>query len=540
MLDRVSSSSSVSSSETVPIRLLIVEDNLGDADLLREALSGKNTVIDHVERIADALAHVEARAPDIVLLDLSLPDASGFEGLRALRQAAPQVPVVVITSLEDEALGSEAVREGAEDYLPKSEVRAQVVYRAVQYAIGRNRSRARETALALEQAARTEVERLNQIKDRFLSVLAHELRNPLAPMTFALEILRKPDPGGDTFNQARDVLDRQVALLVRLVNDLLDVSRINTNKLSLQKQRVSLAALVAAAEEAIGPAIRQYGHRLQVNVPSPGVEIMADGARVTQVISNLLNNAAKFTPAGGFISLDASMKRGEAHIRVRDSGVGFDAEASSRLFDMYHQEESDLSASGLGVGLALARQLVEMHGGTISASSPGKGRGAEFMVCLPDGLDAAPEPVCATPPAAAKRQGPPLRVLIVDDNADAADTLAFLVSALGHESRVAYEGRTALAMAGEFKPELALLDIGLPGGMDGYQLAANLRQARTGPEPYLVAITGWGQVTDQERAHAAGFDQHYTKPMQPEKLKELLNGLPSPPAPGARAQASRA
>jgi signal transduction histidine kinase len=537
MLDRAPSSSSDSSSESLPLRLLIVEDNPGDADLLREALSGKNAAIDHVERIADALASLAARAPDAILLDLSLPDASGFEGLRALRQAVPQVPVVVITSLDDEVLGRQAVREGAEDYLPKSEIGAHAVYRAVRYAIERNRSRSGEKTLAIELAARAEMERMSQIKDRFLAVLAHELRNPLAPMKFALEILRQPGASGETVNRARDVLQRQVALLARLVNDLLDVSRISRGKLSLQKERVSLGAMIAAAEEAVAPAIRQYGHSLQVSAPLAGAEMVADGARIIQVFTNLLHNAAKFTPAGGSISLEARMDQGEAHIRVRDSGIGFDAEAPSRLFDMYHQEESTVSASGLGVGLALARQLVEMHGGTISASSPGKGLGAEFVVRLPDGLDKCPEPVSAASPPS-KRTAARLRVLIVDDNADAADTLAFFVGALGHESRVAYEGRTALAIAREFEPDLALLDIGLPGGMDGYELAANLREPPFDRGIYLVAVTGWGQPQDQRHASEAGFDRHYTKPMKPAKLEELLNGLSSRPATGLRANAS--
>jgi signal transduction histidine kinase len=528
-----------SGSASVPIRLLIVEDNLGDVDLLREALSGKNAVIDHVERIADALAYVAANAPDIVLLDLSLPDASGFEGLRTVRQAAPQVPVVVVTSIEDEALGGEAVREGAEDYLPKSRIDAHVTYRAVQYAIERNRSRAREKTLAIESAARTEMERLNQVKDRFLSVLAHELRNPLAPMTFALEIMRQPRAGAETLNRAREAMHRQVAQLTRLVNDLLDVSRINTNKLSLQKKRISLAAMVAQAQEAVAPAIAQYGHKLEVNVPQTGAEVVADGVRVTQVISNLLHNAAKFTPAGGSISLDVRMEQGHAHITVRDSGIGFDAKASSRLFDMYHQEESVVSASGLGVGLALARQLVEMHGGTISASSPGKGLGAEFVVRFPDGMAACPEPASAAPPPP-KRPGVRWRVLIVDDNADAADTLAFLVGAMGHDWRVAYEARAALAIAHEFEPELALLDIGLPGDMDGYELAATLRKAPFGRALHLVAVTGWGQAQDQRRANEAGFDRHYTKPMEPSMLEELLNGLSVRPATRPRANAGTA
>jgi signal transduction histidine kinase len=530
-----------SGSESQPLRLLIVEDNPGDADLLREALSGKVSAIDHVERIADAIAYLAASPPDVILLDLSLPDASGFEGLRILRQTAPHVPVVVITSLEDEALGKAAVREGAEDYLPKSEIRAHVVYRAVQYAIERNRSRDREKALAFEQAAHTEMQRMHQIKERFLSVLAHELRNPLAPMTFALEMLRQPGAGGETFHRARDVLQRQVALLTRLVHDLLDVSRINTNKLSLQKQRVSLAAVIDAAEESVAPAIRQYGHQLQTSVPLAGAEIIVDGARITQVITNLLNNAIKFTPAGGSISLEARTDQGEVHISVRDSGIGFDTEASSRLFDMYHQEESELTASGLGIGLALARQLVEMHGGTIGASSPGKGLGAEFVVRLPDGLGGLAEPMsaAATPPPPQRRPGGRrLRVLIVDDNADAADTLGFLVVALGHMARVAYEARGALAVAGEFEPELALLDIGLPGDMDGYELATTLRKAPFGPGLHLAAITGWGQAQDQRRAAEAGFDCHYTKPMEPPKLEELLDGLASRPATGPRARAS--
>ena len=506
------------------LHVLVVEDNLADVDLVREALSGRYAEVDHVERIADALAHMAARGPDIILLDLSLPDASGLEGLQLLHQAAPQIPVVVLTGLNDYALGVRAVQEGAEDYLLKSEINEHIVYWAVFYAVERHRSRAREKALAMEQAARSESERMSRAKDRFLAVLAHELRNPLAPVRFALEIMKRRDVGEDALNQARDAMERQVSQLARLVDDLVDVSRISNNKLALRKDNASLAGMVKAAVEASMPAIREAGHQLHVTAPALGVRMIADSARVTQVLTNLLNNAAKFTPAGGAISIDARIDKGEAIIGVRDNGVGFDPEVSSHLFDMFRQEHGTHSASGLGVGLALARQLVELHGGTIGATSFGRGLGAEFVVRLPvvvQGACPELEPAAAPLPAPAPCR---LRVLIVDDNRDAAEFVALFVKDLGHEPRVAYEASAALALADEFKPQLALLDIGLPG-MNGYELAARLREAPFGRNMCLAALTGWGESDDRRRAEEAGFDRHYTKPMEPARLKELLGDL---------------
>ena len=509
-------------SEAAPLRVLLVEDNMADADFIREVFSDRPHQMHHVMRIADALACVAAQETDLILLDLSLPDASGLEGLRIIRDAVPGLPVVVLTGSPDDSLTTLALKEGAEDFLLKSEITEKLIHRTVRYAVERRCSREQEKQLAVEQAARAESERMNQAKDRFLAVLAHELRNPLAPLHFALEILQRPGAGESALKQARHSMRRQVTQLARLVDDLVDVGRINSNKLNLHTERISVARIVNAAVEAAMPELNKSGHELHVSAPSPDVHIVADGDRVIQVLTNLLNNAAKFTPAGGTISIGATLEPSEVLIHVRDTGVGFDPAASSYLFEMFYQERRVTPASGLGIGLALARQLVELHGGTISATSPGKGLGAEFLVRLPVGL-ASSAPEKATAPSSA----PPtscMRVLIVDDNEDAAHFVALYVKELGHEPRVAHDASAALAVAHEFQPQVALLDIGLPG-MDGYELATQLRKAPFGRQLCLAALTGWGQTQDRHRAAEAGFDCYFTKPMQPVKLKEFLDSV---------------
>lgn len=509
------------SREPPELRVLVVEDNDADADLVREAFARRCARIDHVVRVADALTHVAAHKPDVILLDLSLPDASGLEGLQALRQTVPDIPVVVLTGSSDNVLGLEALREGGEDYLLKSEINEHMVYWAVFYAIERHRSRIRERALAVEQAARTESERLSRAKDRFLAVLAHELRNPLAPMRFALQTLKRRDAGEAILGHACEAMERQVSQLARLVDDLVDVSRITNNKLTLRKEEAMVAGMVSAAVEAAMPAIREAGHKLHVTAPSPSVFMSADSARVTQVLTNLLNNAAKFTPPGGSIGIDAHVRNGEALITVRDNGAGFDPEAASQLFDLFHQEHGHQAGSGLGVGLALSRQLVELHGGTISATSFGRGLGSEFVVRLPLVMESGKIPQSGETRLSAASAA--LRVLVVDDNQDAAEFVSLFLNDLGHETRIAYDGAAALAAALEFEPQVALLDIGLPG-MDGYELAGHLRKV-FGEGLFLVALTGWGQSEDRRRADEAGFDLHCTKPMEPARLEEILSGL---------------
>jgi CheY-like chemotaxis protein len=354
-----------------------------------------------------------------------------------------------------------------------------------------------------------ELSEAHRRKDEFLATLAHELRNPLAPITNALEILRLKDPADSDTRWTRDVIERQVRQMTRLVDDLLDVARITRGKIALRREHVVLATIVHGAVEAARPFIEASGHQLAVSLPAAPIWLDADPTRLTQVLLNLLNNAAKYTPHGGRIALEASVQAGEAALVVRDSGIGIPAEYLPGLFEMFSQVEPALERSqgGLGIGLALARGLVELHGGAISARSQGAGMGSEFTLRLPIAMAPVESAAASADPAAPAR----LRVLVVDDNRDAAESLAVMLELTGHDVAVAHDGTAALEAAARLLPDVILLDIGMPG-MNGYEVAGRLRQTEAGQRILLVALTGWGQEEDKRRAIEAGFDHHLTKP----------------------------
>ncbi len=369
----------------------------------------------------------------------------------------------------------------------------------------------------------------DQRKDEFLATLAHELRNPLAPIRFALESLKAGAPPAHAA-RAREVIERQVGQLVRLVDDLLDVSRITANKIHLRREPHELTRLMATAVESIMPLATAADHQLDVRFPSTAIYVDGDGARLVQIFANVLHNAVKFTPRGGHISFTADQQSTDAVVRVRDTGVGIAADALPRVFDMFQQAEPNLeraSPSGLGIGLTLARRLVDMHEGRIAIRSEGPGQGTEVEIRLPiiSGQIAAPV-VPESPAAAAKRN---LRVLIVEDNVDAAQMLELAVSELGHATRVAHDGARAIAVATEFAPDVIFLDIGLPV-MNGYDVARNLRSRPEFSNAHIVAVTGWGQEEDRRKAREAGFDSHFTKPLSPAMLEDLLDTIARAPS----------
>ena len=363
-------------------------------------------------------------------------------------------------------------------------------------------------------------------KDEFLAMLAHELRNPLAPIRTGLEFLRLSADDAAAVARIRPMMERQVSHMVRLVDDLLDVSRITSGKINLQRQRAHLAEMVHAAVDANRVAIEDGGARLVIDLPDTPVEMFVDPTRFVQVISNLLHNAAKYTPAGGVIHIAAQIDGGPERalqLTVSDNGIGIGSDLLPRIFELFTQGAADGVRSGLGIGLALARRLIEMHGGKIEARSDGHGSGSAFTIRMP--LPAtlpAPAHVGAHP-----RSAPPLdrRLLVVDDNVDAADALSWLVQSLGADVRTAYDGPTAVREAAEFDPDIVLLDIGM-SKMDGYETCARIRE-RAGDRPFIVAITGWGQERDKLRATEAGFDAHITKPADPAALEKLLSDAAS-------------
>ena len=380
--------------------------------------------------------------------------------------------------------------------------------------VARDITEQKKSAQALREADRR--------KNEFLATLAHELRNPLAPLRNGLELLALA--GGETgsVERAREMMARQLQQMVRLIDDLLDVSRITRNRLELRCERIELAAVVQSALEAVRPQIDAWNHELEVRLPAEPVWLYVDQMRLAQIISNLLSNAAKYTNRGGRIRLVAERAAGELVLTVADSGIGIPPEQLPNIFEMFAQVDSalDRSQGGLGIGLALARGLVEMHGGTIEARSAGAGRGSEFLVRLPVIADSAETAAIARDerePFATARQ----RILVVDDYEDSAETLATMLELMGHETRTARDGPSAVQAAASFEPDFVLLDIGLPV-LNGYEVARRIRAEPWGHKAVLVALTGWGQAEDKHRAEAAGFDIHLTKPVDPEVLQRLF------------------
>jgi PAS domain S-box-containing protein len=385
-----------------------------------------------------------------------------------------------------------------------------------------------EDVSALRERA-DELAEASRHKDEFLATLAHELRNPLAPIRNAVQYLGMDSLKESDVRTARDVIDRQVKIMVRLIDDLLDVSRISRNQLDLRKQRIELARVVETAVESSRPLIEQCGHELTISLPPEPIHLDADPIRLAQVFSNLLNNAAKYTKLRGHIWLTAERQGSDAVVSVRDNGIGIPGDMLSRIFDMFTQVDRSLerSQSGLGIGLTLVRRLVEMHDGTIEARSNGVGEGSEFVVRVPVFIQLAPEPPKSDGPKAAALSE--CRILVVDDNKDSADSLAMLLRLKGNDIRTAHDGLEAVEVAETFRPELVLLDIGLPK-LNGYDVALRIRQQPWGRDVILVAMTGWGQDEDRRRSQEAGFNFHMVKPIELAALERLLTEPPPKPA----------
>jgi len=381
--------------------------------------------------------------------------------------------------------------------------------------------RAAETARAEAEQAKAEAEAANRTKDEFLAMLGHELRNPLAPILTALELMSAGDPPSDEL--ARAVIHRQVGHLVRLVDDLLDVSRIAQGQVALKKQVVELAVVVAKAIEMASPLIEQFEQNLTVDVASVGLAVDGDVNRLAQVVSNLLTNAAKYTGRGGAITIRVAREGAEVSLSVSDTGVGIAPEMLPRVFDMFVQERQsiDRSQGGLGLGLAIVRNLVKAHGGTTSVRSEGRGCGSVFTVSLPAARSVASSVAEETPSRLLSVTSERLHILVVDDNEDAATMLTLYLRKQGHVIRVAHDGPSALRAVAELVPDVALLDLGLPV-MDGYELARRLREAYGHERLRLVAVTGYGQDKDRDQSREAGFDLHLVKPVDRNLLKVAL------------------
>jgi signal transduction histidine kinase len=504
------------------LKVLLIEDNPGDVRLIREMLAASRSrfVLEESKDLSEGLARLASGSYAAVLLDLSLGETQGIATFRAVHDRAPSVPVVVLTGSNDEALAAEALHAGAQDYLVKGQVDRDLLPRSLRYAIERGRieEQLRQRALELTESGRR--------KDEFLAILSHELRNPLSPLIMAAELLRKPRLGDDERQWAQAMIERQVHTITRLVDDLLDISRISRGKLTLRKESMDLSVPVRRALEATKLLFEEHRHALAVSLPNEPIWINGDPVRLEQIVVNLLTNAAKYTEPGGRVWLSVTTQNTEALITVRDTGIGIPPHMLDRIFELFTQVDSSTNRQfqwGMGVGLALVRGFVELHEGTIQAKSPGRGGGSEFLIRLPLLQPArsmekpSQHPSAETTPTA----DPGCKVLIAEDHVDSARCMARMLQLWHHNVRVVNTGTAALAAAREFLPDVMLLDIGLPG-MDGYEVARTLRTEAGFGQTLMLALTGYGREEDRQRAADAGFNSHLTKPVDPETLRKIL------------------
>jgi len=555
------------------INILLVDDEPKNLTVLETVLEDPGYRLICAESAEAALLALVAEEFALLVLDIQMPDMSGFELAQLIKQRKKTagVPIIFLTAYysEDQHV-LEGYETGAVDYLHKpinpTILRSKVAVFAELHRKSRESARVNRALLSEVTARRKAEEQLQQMndeleqrvverteallqqerelrslaealknadrrKDEFLATLAHELRNPLAPLRSGLEVLNishDPALAGDT----RKMMDRQLTHMVRLVDDLLEVSRITSDKLNLRKEQIPLKDVFETAIEASIPIIDAARHNLTISLPAMPVWLAGDPTRLSQVVSNLLTNASKYTPEGGRIELTAALEGQEAVIRVTDSGLGIPSEMLAEVFEMFTQVNRTLhrAQGGLGIGLALVKRLVELHGGSIRAQSPGLGAGSTFTVRLPSALpqekekepEPTPETAGAPPPPKSGR-----RVLVVDDNVDGAVSLAKVLEFCGHETRTAYSGSEALDAARPFNPDVVFLDIGLPG-MNGYDVAKQFRDEPSLSGTVLVALTGWGSEDDKRRSKEAGFDFHLTKPVEVRAIENILAGVAKP------------
>jgi signal transduction histidine kinase len=552
-----------------PARLLTYESILSELGLnLVSARSG-----------LEALEKLMKEEFAVVLLDVSMPDMDGFEAATLIHQHPrfERTPIIFVTGVHVSELDRlKGYKVGAVDYvsipvvpeiylkrrelqeLNRTLAQTNTQLAAANTTLQAEKTRELEALNRTLQRANTELEAANRSlqtevmertrveqalkeadrhKDEFLAMLAHELRNPLAPIHNALQLMQRTSVPDPQFAWSRDVIKRQVTHLTRLVDDLLDVSRITRGKINLTKEVIEVSTLIARTVETVQPLFEEYGHTLAVDVPAGVLAVLGDPTRLTQALGNVLGNAAKYTDRNGRISLIATQRDGEVEIRVRDNGIGIPQELLPAIFNLFTQLDrtSGRPQSGLGIGLALVKRLVEMHGGSVTAHSDGLGRGSEFTIRLPLFIrepDRAGRPLqnlSELEQSMTNLEGTPRtqrRILVADDNNDALESLATLLQLSGHEVYTAPNGAMALEAAEQHRPEVALLDIGMPK-LDGYEVARRIRAQPWGQRITLVALTGWGQDSDRRRSQEAGFDSHLVKPLDLDKLTELLAGLPT-------------
>jgi signal transduction histidine kinase len=511
-------------------KVVLADDNADMRDYVRRLLSADYQVT-AVADGAEALRATTAQRPDLVITDVMMPRLDGFGLLKALREdpGTASTPIIMLSARAGEEARVEGLQAGADDYLTKPFSARELLARvAGTLALARARREAARREEELKALAMETLREADRRKDEFLATLAHELRNPLAPIRNGLQILRLGRGNHQAEEQARGLIERQVQQMVRLIDDLLDLSRISRGKIELRRERIDLAAAVQSAVETSRPLIEQSGHALTLSLPAEPVFVDADVTRLAQVFANLLNNAAKYTQrGGGDIRLSVEPLGREVAVSVRDNGVGIPAPMLPQVFEMFTQVDRSLERTqgGLGIGLSIVKRLVEMHGGTVEAHSEGRGQGSEFVVRLPALTPAAEEPGPRSdgeePAGAPVRR----RILVADDNVDAAASLAMMLEFMGNEVRTAHDGVAAVEAAAAFRPDVILLDIGMPR-LNGYDACRRIREQPWGRGIAIAALTGWGQEEDKRQSREAGFDHHLVKPVEPAALERLLAGPP--------------
>jgi signal transduction histidine kinase len=546
----------------LPINILIVDDEPKNLMVLETVLGLPGYRLVRAESADQALLALVAEEFALLILDVRMPGMSGLELAQTIkgRKKTARVPIIFLTAYynEDQQV-LQGYGSGAVDYLQKPVnapvLRAKVAVFAELHRKSREIEITNRTLLAevterhhaerrlqelndnLDRLVTERTQALRQLeselreadrrKDEFIATLAHELRNPLAPVRNAVYILQH-DAAGVHAQKARDIIARQVKVMARLVDDLMDVSRINRGHIELRLERIDLATVVQQAVEASRPFIEEGAHALVLDLPQEPLPIDVDPTRLSQVLVNLLANAAKYTDPGGRIELRVRRDGAVIGITVMDNGVGIAAEHLRSVFDMFSQVEDVLKRSrgGLGIGLSLVKHVVELHGGQVEAQSAGIGAGSSFVITLPahQGAPVArADAESASDPEATGDGARSLKVLIVDDNHDGAESLASLLVLLGHEVRTVHDGDTAMVEAARYRPDVILLDIGLPG-VDGYEVCRQIRRQTWGAQTRVIALTGWGDEEAQRKSQAAGFDVHLVKPVEE---KALQNALPA-------------
>ncbi len=497
-------------------RILVADDNADMRDYIVRLLR-QHWAVDAVADGEAALLALKTADYDLVLSDVMMPSLDGLGLMKAIKTTARTelIPVILVSAHAGEESRTDGLSAGADDFLTQPfsarELKARV---STHLQLGRLRHELKQERAHAVQTSRA--------KDEFLAMLGHELRNPLAPMRLAISTLETKLRKGESPSRQIQILDRQTESLSHIVDELLDVARVTRGTVELHPELTELGPIVSRALETVQPLIEEKRHDVDVTLPRKPLRVKGDVVRLEQILVNLLTNAARYTSPGGRISVVLSSNDGCVEVRVKDNGVGIEPSMLGKVFELFEQGSRalDRSQGGLGIGLTVVKNLVALHGGTVEALSQGAGKGSEFIVRLPQAAEQPTPPAPLTGPAEAQRARQGMRILVVDDNKDAAEIIAEALADMGHETMVAHDGPSAIEVATRTIPNLVLLDIGLPG-LDGYEVARRLRK---GPAAgaILVALTGYGQAKDKAQTAAAGFDRHLVKPVKLETLEEVL------------------